>query len=64
MYVYCCINPATALLMRYNGGIDKLHTLHAILNGRKLQSQRVSGNAIPAGENGIGNIGIQVGECL
>ena len=64
MYVYYRIDPATVLLMGRNGGVDKLHTQHAILNRRKQVGQRVGLNTIPASENGVGNIGIDISEGL
>src|SRR5260370_28812413 len=62
--VYRSINPATIPLMGLNGSIDKLHAQHAILNRGKQVGQLVSRNIIPAGENGVGNIRIQVGKSL
>ena len=64
MYVYGRINPATILLMGRNGGVDKLHAQHAILNRGKQVGQRIGRNTVPAGENGVGNIGINIGEGL
>jgi hypothetical protein len=48
--------------MGLNGGVDKLHAQHTILNRRKQVGQRVGRNTIPAGKNGIGNIRINIGE--
>src|SRR6266849_4156521 len=62
--VYCSINPATLPLMRRNSSVNKHHSQHAILNLWKQVGQWVSRNTIPAGENGVGNIRIQVGKSL
>jgi hypothetical protein len=50
--------------MGRNGCVDKLHTQHTILNRGKQVGQRVGHNTVPAGEHGVGNIGINVGKCL
>ena len=47
--------------MGRDGGVDKLHAQHAILNGGKYVGQRVGRNTIPAGENGVDNA-VQLGE--
>jgi hypothetical protein len=50
--------------MGRNGGVDKFHAQYTVLNCRKQVSQRVGRNAFPARENGIGNIGINIGKGL
>jgi hypothetical protein len=58
------INPATILLMGRNGGVDKLHPQHTILNCGKQVGQWVGFSPIATGESGVGNIRIKIGECL
>lgn len=48
--------------MGRNSGIYKHYPQHAILNGGKEIGQGISLNPIAAGEDGIGDIGIQIGE--
>ena len=50
--------------MGRDGGVDKLHTQHTILNPGKRVGQRVGHHTVPASEYGIGNIGIDIGKSL